>query len=312
MTKENSTQNKWYECGLAFECHQCGDCCSGPGEGYVWVTRKDISLIAKHQGYTPDEFEKKFVRKVGKRYSLIEKKPSHDCIFLSRNNGKISCDIYSVRPIQCRTWPFWPENLHCPDSWNLAAQDCQGMNKGRLYDFESIQAIRKGKLETGQFLEDPCKEALQWIQKNLTNRQCIKAIENIYKNLDETVAQSGGLCENSGKCCQFKQYGHRLYITTLEMLYFVKGLQKEQKTRKLPYIKTSEDGSCPYQINQLCSTRSYRPAGCRIYFCQGCPDDKQNEMTEDVLENLRQLHLSFDVPYFYGDWLNWLKNYQTL
>ena len=25
-----------------------------------------------------------------------------------------SCSIYGVRPLQCRTWPFWPENLASP------------------------------------------------------------------------------------------------------------------------------------------------------------------------------------------------------
>ncbi len=53
--------------------------------------------------------------------------------------------IYSVRPNQCRTWPFWPSNLKNPGDWNKAAQKCPGINRGKLYSFEEIERIKKAK-----------------------------------------------------------------------------------------------------------------------------------------------------------------------
>ena len=37
----------------------------------------------------------------------------YDCVFLKEDpeRGRKTCSIYPVRPLQCRTWPFWPENL---------------------------------------------------------------------------------------------------------------------------------------------------------------------------------------------------------
>eukprot|EP00961_Rhodomonas_salina_P046921 629705-Rhodomonas_salina.2 len=29
--------------------------------------------------------------------------------------GKAICSLYEARPKQCRTWPFWPENLASPE-----------------------------------------------------------------------------------------------------------------------------------------------------------------------------------------------------
>ena len=48
--------------------------------------------------------------------------------------------IYPVRPKQCRSWPFWPGNLICPESWNTAGLKCPGINRGEIYTPEQVQA----------------------------------------------------------------------------------------------------------------------------------------------------------------------------
>ena len=53
--------------------------------------------------------------------------------------------IYPVRPGQCRTWPFWSENLASPNAWNKTAQKCPGINRGKLYSYEQIQKIKRNK-----------------------------------------------------------------------------------------------------------------------------------------------------------------------
>lgn len=136
-------REKWYAAGLHFECTQCGNCCSGP-PGYVWVTKEEISRISKSLGREDGWLDKKHLRRVQFRYSLTEKSDG-DCIFLKRDGEKSYCSIYDVRPLQCRTWPFWTENLRSVDSWNRAALTCPGMNRGKEYNFVAIEDIRLKK-----------------------------------------------------------------------------------------------------------------------------------------------------------------------
>ena len=145
----------WYAQGLRFACTQCGNCCSG-APGYVWVTLEDMEKIARELKLEFDEFTRKFVRRIGHRYSLVEK-PDYDCIFLTRDGrGKTGCGIYRVRPMQCRTWPFWTETLKSPAAWERAATrggaggGCPGMRTGLgeegpgpTYSLEHIEACRQ-------------------------------------------------------------------------------------------------------------------------------------------------------------------------
>ena len=134
-------QEKWYRAGLGFECRQCGNCCTG-APGYVWVTKDEIRRISELLGRTDGWLAKQHLRRVGLRYSLTEK-PDGDCVFLKRERGRVLCDIYPVRPLQCRTWPFWNQNLRSPDTWNEAAKKCPGVNGGKHHDFDQIETVRK-------------------------------------------------------------------------------------------------------------------------------------------------------------------------
>ena len=136
-------RKKWYRAGLKFECTQCGNCCSGD-PGYVWATKEEIRLISKFLGWTDDSMRAKHLRRVGLRYSLTEK-PDGDCIFLKREDGKTMCTIYPVRPLQCRTWPFWSRNLRSSNTWNEAHKTCPGMNNGKHHDFVTIETRRTQK-----------------------------------------------------------------------------------------------------------------------------------------------------------------------
>jgi Fe-S-cluster containining protein len=123
----------WYRDGLAFSCTRCGACCTG-APGFVWVSTDEIEALARFRGQTVEQFSKKFVRQVGAHYSLTER-PGGDCIFWDAKEG---CTVYPARPVQCRTWPFWPENVETPEDWRRTTQVCPGSGKGRLYRAEEI------------------------------------------------------------------------------------------------------------------------------------------------------------------------------
>ncbi len=133
-----ATDEPWFEDGLAFTCTQCGNCCTG-APGFVWVNEEEMSRIATFRGETLEQFSMKFVRRVGNRYSLIER-PGGDCIFWDKSHG---CTVYEARPVQCRTWPFWPENIESPDTWKAVTKVCPGSGKGQLFSVEEIRATAK-------------------------------------------------------------------------------------------------------------------------------------------------------------------------
>jgi Fe-S-cluster containining protein len=143
MSLKNKTS--WYVCGLHFECQQCGGCCSGPTEGYIWVTRPEIELIADFLKIPVGQLRQQYLKRVGLRTSIIEQNTTKDCIFLRKIDGRKQCVIYPVRSGQCRTWPFWSENLAGPGAWNKTAQKCPGINRGRIRSFEEIRKIRANK-----------------------------------------------------------------------------------------------------------------------------------------------------------------------
>jgi Fe-S-cluster containining protein len=124
----------WYRDGLAFTCTRCGNCCTG-APGYVWVTPDEIERLAAFRHETVEEFSARFVRLVGDRYSLIEK-PGGDCVFWDKQAG---CTVYSARPVQCRTWPFWPENLESAQDWRQVQEVCPGSGQWRLFSLSEIQ-----------------------------------------------------------------------------------------------------------------------------------------------------------------------------
>ncbi|MBU1260093.1 MAG: YkgJ family cysteine cluster protein [Planctomycetes bacterium] len=138
-------KNIWYIAGLHFVCQQCGRCCSGPDEGVIWISKPQIQMLADFLGQSVKDVRKNHLKKFGFRYSIRENPCSKDCVFLVNIDGSKGCAIYNVRPMQCRTWPFWPGNLQSPDDWNTAAKKCPGINKGKLYTYDEIQKIIKQK-----------------------------------------------------------------------------------------------------------------------------------------------------------------------
>lgn len=141
MTKRLN-KSPWYFCGLHFECQGCGTCCAGPSEGYIWVSKPEIKLIADFLKMPAEQVREKYLKRVGLRTTIIEQSATKDCIFLREIDGQKQCMIYAVRPGQCRVWPFWPSNLKSPAAWNKAAQKCAGINRGRCYSFEEIGKIK--------------------------------------------------------------------------------------------------------------------------------------------------------------------------
>lgn len=153
-----------------------------------------------------------------------------------------------------------------------------------------------------------------------------QAIRALYDELAVVVAERRPVCNASGRCCKFETYGHRLYVTGLEIAWFLLGVGSQvsgdggervesikdsqvdaaglslQQFASTPNTQDPTRDACPYQVNGLCSTHLIRPLGCRAFFCEEGTEAWQQDKTEHFLERLKQLHVEHELPYAYMEW----------
>jgi len=133
----------------------CGNCCSG-SSGTVRFTEDEAERMALKLKVSLPDFYQLYTRKQGrganawrelKEVKVEGKRGWYDCVFLDRVSvpGKALCKLYEERPTQCKTWPFWPDILETPKSWELAgkgAEGCAGIGKGELISYDDIVSQR--------------------------------------------------------------------------------------------------------------------------------------------------------------------------
>ncbi len=133
---DNDKGIRFYKNGIRFECQGSGKCCITRGKyGYVYLSFKDRKRLAAYFGISTDTFTAKYAAKTGGFYHL--KYTYKDCPFYRESR----CMAYDARPWQCRTWPFWPENMNTAVWEREVAAYCPGVGKGRLYSAEEIEEI---------------------------------------------------------------------------------------------------------------------------------------------------------------------------
>lgn len=122
-----------------------------------------------------------------------------------------------------------------------------------------------------------------------------------YAATDAAIAAHRPVCINRGACCKFGQFGHKLYVTQVELRYFL----SQQRAAGLKPVVSDE--ACPYQVGGQCTARDHRPLGCRVFFCDPAAKAWQPDEYERGLAELKQIGAEFDIPYQYGEWLAGLR-----
>jgi Fe-S-cluster containining protein len=126
---------KWWHEGVRFACQGSGRCCVSRGNiGYVYLTLEDRRRLARTLGVPTREFTRRWCEKNDGLFRLKDAGP--DCVFLEDKR----CGVYEGRPTQCRTWPFWPENMS-PKGWSAVANYCPGVGRGRVVPRGEIELI---------------------------------------------------------------------------------------------------------------------------------------------------------------------------
>ena len=87
------------------------------------VQPEEVDAIAGHLGMTGSAVRSRFLAASQDR---LAEGPSSRCAFLS-GGREATCEIYTVRPAKCRSWPYWPELRDNPAYLDRAASLCPGI-----------------------------------------------------------------------------------------------------------------------------------------------------------------------------------------
>jgi len=126
----------------------------------------------------------------------------------------------------------------------------------------------------------------------------------IYADVQRQIDLRRPRCDASGRCCRFEQFGHLLFVSTIELAAFAGSIEV---ARPGGFEMADPQPGCPFQIDGLCSVHTIRPLGCRIFFCDTSAELWQQTQYEQFHLTLRHLHDELDVPYFYVEWRQGLR-----
>jgi Fe-S-cluster containining protein len=129
---------------LRFSCTQCGQCCATAGDYYVYMGSEESERIRSYLQLSRSWFRRRYLRRLDDGEQVLASGRDERCIFLD-NSGK--CRVYAVRPVQCRTYPFWPELVGSAAAWNSEARRCEGINQGRVVARSTIRRSLQECLE---------------------------------------------------------------------------------------------------------------------------------------------------------------------
>jgi hypothetical protein len=121
----------------------------------------------------------------------------------------------------------------------------------------------------------------------------VQEIQNLYKWLDSQIKENipSNSCSGCGQCCEYEKYGHRIYISNLELMYL---------KSFIPNLPPVTDGKCPFAKDNKCTVRDYRFGACRIFFCKADANFQQ-QLSEDFIKQIKILSDNHNLQYQYGN-----------
>jgi hypothetical protein len=119
-------------------------------------------------------------------------------------------------------------------------------------------------------------------------------LKALYARLDAAVAQFGPVCELSGRCCRFAEWGHTLFLSAPEFAVLLADAP--------PPARAVDDGAtCPWQdALGRCTARDARPIGCRVYYCDPSFQGDAAALSEEFIAYLKRLVASYQLPWQYA------------
>lgn len=183
-----------------------------------------------------------------------------------------------------------------------------------------------------------------WLE-SLRDPRVESGLEKVYAQATEAIRERGPACWASGRCCNFKAAGHRLYVTGLEAAYCLVRVVRTEWAAAAQRIRGDAEGhdlspslslpvlgrppmptgrgliadidaarvrgGCPFQVANLCGVHEIKPLGCRVYFCDRSAETWQQDLSERLLGEIRAIHDRHGVEYRYGEWLEMLRMFRA-
>jgi Fe-S-cluster containining protein len=119
-------------------------------------------------------------------------------------------------------------------------------------------------------------------------------LRQLYEELDREVAQAGPVCALSGRCCRFQEYGHTLFVSTVEVEYLLGGAPA-------PAGVLDQGATCPWQDSRgHCTARDARPLGCRTYYCDPSFQEESHRLSESYIDRLKSLSTQHGIAWNYA------------
>lgn len=108
-------------------------------------------------------------------------------------------------------------------------------------------------------------------------------LSRLYAEVDEMIRSRSPVCELSARCCRFREFGHDLFLSSLEHEYLL--ASGEPAASRL-----IAGENCPWQAESgHCRARTGRPLGCRVFFCDPAWANEMPEVMEEAIGRLRQI-----------------------
>ena len=201
---------------------------------------------------------------------------------------------------------------------------------------------RMGPIESGDGDDARRELAESWIAA-IGRDEIVAELERVYAAAGAAIAARGPACWASGRCCNFDEAGHRLYVTGIEAIYCLvravsspwgKATGRVQKGGVAAEITVggraialepapsggglladvaaaTARGGCPFQVGNLCGVHEFKPLGCRVYFCDKSAQEWQMELSEKLLGEIRAMHDRWGIEYRYGEWREMLGMFRA-
>lgn len=106
------------------------------GDYYVFLEQQEAERIRAHLQLSRSWFRRRYLQRLEDGELVAASGADDRCVFLDADGR---CRVYPVRPLQCRTYPFWPELVGTAAAWNREARRCEGISRGRVVARSTIR-----------------------------------------------------------------------------------------------------------------------------------------------------------------------------
>ena len=111
----------------------CSACCEQPGE--VYLAPGDAPRLARFLGIPLSEFYKRYCAPEDDQGPRLTIPDEGECWFLEEGR----CAVHAAKPLQCRTFPFWPENVRTKSAWKRISRYCPGIGEGERLEPDDVR-----------------------------------------------------------------------------------------------------------------------------------------------------------------------------